>query len=340
MEGGVRAVRSRRWEWPVALARPQSIRTVTVKTIAKVPLVSISVIAGLIAVGLATTTIVNVAASASEDAELLSYGQLVRVDGKNMNVVISGDGTETIVLLPGLGTAAPGLDFATLVSALDDDYRVVVVEPFGYGLSDQTDEARTSDNIAEEVHGALQSIGVDRYVLAGHSIAGIYGLEYVDRFRTEVTAFVGIDSSVPNQPGSKNATSVEGMGALKGLGLLRLLTSIAPGMYDDLAAYDATAREQLAILGHRNAMSSTLIDEIARTPDNFAAARNLAFPHDLPLLLFVVENNPELAGWVRLHEDQVAHSDRGTLVLLDGGHYLHHTKTADIAAATVAFLSH
>ena len=72
MEGGVRAVRSRRWEWPVALARPQSIRTVTVKTIAKVPLVSISVIAGLIAVGLATTTIVNVAASASEDAELLS----------------------------------------------------------------------------------------------------------------------------------------------------------------------------------------------------------------------------------------------------------------------------
>jgi pimeloyl-ACP methyl ester carboxylesterase len=318
---------------------PGTIRLATVKKPVKVLLISVSAVVGLLALGLGSTTVVNAVASAAEESELQSYGQLVPVDGKNLNVVISGDSAETIVLLSGLGTAAPGLDFAPLVAELDDDYRVVVVEPFGYGLSDQTDAPRTSAAIVEEVHEALQTLGIDRYALAGHSIAGIYGLEYVERFRDEVTAFVGIDTSVPNQPGSTGATATEGMDALKRLGLLRLLTSLAPSMYDGLAAYDEAAARQLAILGNRNAMTPTLIDEVDRTPDNFAAASELVFPADLPLLLFVVADDPQVDGWLQLHADQAAHADRGELVPLDGGHYLHHTRSAEIAAATLAFLT-
>ena len=309
------------------------------KKLVKISLVSVSALAGLVALALATTTIVNAVSTASEEAELQSYGQTVRVDGKDMNVVVSGTAATTIVLLPGLGTASPGLDFAPLVAELDDRFRVVVVEPFGYGLSDQTEDPRTSAAIVDEVHAALHSLGIDRYVLAGHSIAGIYGLEYVDRFRAEVTAFVGIDTSVPDQPGSDNLTSVEGMDALKQLGLLRLLTSLSPGMYDDLPAYDEAAKRQLAILGNRNAMTPTLMDEIAHAPENFAAARRLGFPTDLPLLLFAVQNDPEVDGWVRLHEEQVAAVDDGMLVPLDGDHYLHHTRSAEIADAIVAFVA-
>lgn len=32
----------------------------------------------------------------------------------------------------------------------------------------------------------------------GHSILGVYGLEYVNHYENEVSAFVGIDSSVPS----------------------------------------------------------------------------------------------------------------------------------------------
>lgn len=35
----------------------------------------------------------------------------------------------------------------------------------------------------------------------GHSIGGIYGLEYAKKYTNEVSAFVGIDSSVPEQGG-------------------------------------------------------------------------------------------------------------------------------------------
>ncbi|MNP82794.1 Alpha/beta hydrolase family protein [compost metagenome] len=75
-----------------------------------------------------------------------------------MNVFIQGEGEETIVLLPGYGTAAPGLDFKTLVSELSPNYKVVVVEPFGYGLSDQTSKERTTANIVSEIHEALSSV--------------------------------------------------------------------------------------------------------------------------------------------------------------------------------------
>lgn len=304
----------------------------------KVPLISISALAGIIAIGLGVTSIVNAVASSSEAAELESYGELVPVDGAEMNVVISGDGPETIVLLPGLGTASPGLDFQPLVAELRDDYRVVVVEPFGYGLSDQTDSPRTSENIATEVHEALQQLDIDRYVLAGHSIAGIYALDYVNRFRDEVTAFVGVDTSVPTQPGSDEPTATDGIAALKSLGILRLLDALAPDPYAGLPYDDATKR-QLAILSNRNAMTPTMLDEVARTPDNFREARSTSFPADLPLLMFVVADDSEVAGWVRLHEEQLAGVERGELVPLDGGHYLHHTKSVEIAADITRFLA-
>ncbi|MNJ75495.1 hypothetical protein D3C77_726010 [compost metagenome] len=37
----------------------------------------------------------------------------------------------------------------------------------------------------------------------GHSISGIYGLNYVNKYENEVSAFVGIDSSAPKQYGGK-----------------------------------------------------------------------------------------------------------------------------------------
>ena len=58
-------------------------------------------------------------------------GQLVEVDGNNMHVQVEGEGPKTILLLTGLGTSAPVLDFEPLLNELSKNNRVVVVEPFG-----------------------------------------------------------------------------------------------------------------------------------------------------------------------------------------------------------------
>lgn len=304
----------------------------------RVTLVTVVSIVAVVVLTLATTTTINAIATASEANEIKKYGRLVDVDGKKMNVDIQGAGAQTIVLLPGFGTASPVIDFAPLVDKLKSHYRVVVVEPFGYGLSDETDRPRTNANIAGEVHEALQALHIDRYVLGGHSIAGIYGLQYVNTYRDEVTAFVGIDSSVPTQPGIDEELPIDALRTIKTLGLLRIMTAAGEHPYTGLP-YTDEQKQQLTILSNRNGFTATYANEMEHFVSNFRDAQKLSFPKDLPLLLFVQEDNKDVDGWMTLHRAQAASVEHSELVPLDADHYLHHTKSAEIASAMEAFLT-
>ncbi len=290
----------------------------------------VTAVGAVLAVGLATTTVVNVVASEGESQRIESYGQRVAVDGGEMNVLITGAGPENVVLLPGFGTASPVLDFGPLVKDLAADHRVIVVEPFGYGLSDGTDKERTTENIVQEVHGALEALDVDRYTLMGHSIAGLYGIDYASRYPEEVTAFVGIDTSVPGQPGMDTQFPTGLMSAAKNLGLLRLMTAIAYAN-DTSENYTDHAREQMQMLTNRNSLSATYLNEMGHIKSNFENALGTGFPKDLPLLLFVVAENKQVPEWLELHHRQAASVTNGTVVPLPGEHYLHHTHAGEIA---------
>lgn len=295
-------------------------------------LITVASVIGVVALGLATTTVGNAVATAVEQDRIEPYGQKVTVDGQEMNVLIAGEGATDVVLLPGFGTASPVLDFEPLVTELSQDHRVIVVEPFGYGLSDGTERARTTENIVTETHAALQILGVDDYILMGHSIAGLYGIQFANRYPDEVRAFVGIDSSVPGQPGSETELPVGLFGAAKNLGLARLVASIRGTGYDE-TAYSEEAREQIALLTDRNTLSPTYLNAMSLLPVNFRDALGTGFPEDLPVLLFVVSDNPTAPTWVQVHEEQAASVADGTVVPLDGEHYLHHTRTPQIVDA-------
>ncbi|MGU3411431.1 alpha/beta fold hydrolase [Microbacterium sp. M1A1_1b] len=303
----------------------------------RITLITIGALVAIPVLALATTSVVNVVATHREASEITDYGQRVEVDGKRMNVVVRGSGAQTVVLLPGLGTAAPGLDFGPLIDQLDQTYRVVAVEPFGTGLSDQTDVPRTAANITREVHEALHRLGVDRYVLMGHSIAGIYALEYTKDYRDEVTAFVGIDSSVPRQSSWDEPIPTGTIVAADRLGLLRIANASAPDTLGD--AYDARTKRQMRLLTAKNGAAPTLIDEMRRTPQNFRSAEDRTFPADLPVLLFVRTNDNDVPNWVALHDRQAASVEHGAVIGMVGDHYLHHTLSAQIARDTVARLA-
>ncbi|MFG1732628.1 alpha/beta fold hydrolase [Paenibacillus sp. 843] len=302
--------------------KSKKVRSVLLKIIGAI------VIAIVLFLGIVYIT--NVISSHSEAKRIEPYGQHVSVDGKNMNVFIQGEGKETIVLLPGYGTAAPALDFKLLIDELSPYYKVVAVEPFGYGLSDGTEKERTIENIVSEVHEALQQLNINRYMLMGHSIAGIYGIDYVNKYPNEVTAFVGIDSSVPTQPGMDVKFPLKTFAFLKNSGLQRLAVKFGGDPYADLAFDDQTV-EQMKMLSNKNSNSSTMLSEMDHISSNFKEAQGLTFPKDLPLLLFVQADNPDFPTWIPLHEEQVKDSDHGKVIPLEGEHYLHHTKFKEIA---------
>ncbi|WP_232515622.1 alpha/beta fold hydrolase [Aeribacillus pallidus] len=114
-----------------------------------------------------------------------------------MHVYTKGDGENTIVLLSGLGTAAPVLDFEPLVNELAKNHKVVVVESFGYGWSNVTNKERTVENIVEEIRTALKSNIEGPYILMPPSISGIYSMYYANAYPDEVKAVIGIDFTLP-----------------------------------------------------------------------------------------------------------------------------------------------
>ncbi|RAV19133.1 alpha/beta hydrolase [Paenibacillus contaminans] len=291
---------------------------------------SIAVLLIAIVLFMAVVFIVDKISSKSEEGKIHSYGQLVPVDGKKMNVLTQGKGEETVVLLPGYGTAAPALDFKPLVEELSPYYKVVAIEPFGYGLSDETEKERTTENIVSEIHEALQSLKIERYILMGHSITGIYGIDYVNKYPNEVSAFVGIDSSVSTQGGMDVEFPITMFKFLKKSGLVRLALKLGSDPYAGLPHDDET-KEQMRMITLKNVYNSSVMNEMENIYPNFVAAQKLTFPKNLPLLLFVQSNNADRPDWLSLHEEQAKESMYGKVVPLEGDHYLHHTRSKEIA---------
>lgn len=288
-------------------------------------------IVGALVLFMGIVFVVHVISKGIEKKKIEPYGQTVSVDGKQMNVYIQGSGAQTIVLLPGQGTPSPVLDFKLLIDELSPDYRVVAIEPFGYGLSDTTEKARTTENIVSEIHEAVQQLDIDRYILMGHSITGLYGVSYVNSYPDEVLAFVGIDSSVPNQPGMDVKLPLKTMQFMQKSGLMRFLQKVSGDSYASLD-YDEHTKEQIRLITNKVGSNKTLMNELKHLGSNFKNGEKLTYPNDLPLLLFVQSNNEQNDQWIPLHEAQVKQSALGLMIPMEGSHYLHHTKYKEIAA--------
>ena len=138
------------------------------------------------------------------------YGQLVDVNGKKMNVTILGEkNKETLLLIPGQGEISSYYSFSNLMKILSKKYRIVLVDYFGFGLSDVTDAPRTSENFADEIHTVMQKLGIDKYTIMAHSMGGIYSLTYAAKYPSEVQGFIGIDISTPGMEGGLEIHSAE-----------------------------------------------------------------------------------------------------------------------------------
>lgn len=308
-------------------------------------------IVALSALGLAlASTAVNLTLESAERASIAPYGERVEVSGGSLNVYQTGTVGPPIVLLSGLGTAAPALDFAPLIRALGDR-KTIVVEGFGYGYSDMTASARTVENITAEVHEALTALHIAApYVLAGHSVAGRYTLYYANRYPTEVSAVIGIDPMVvpAGKPGAPTPVSTS-TGSTGGIpwsripsltGLVRLADTIAPSLAEPAGdAYTASERERLRLMSSWNFANPAFFDEVTQMDTNARKLQGLSYPDDIPVLDFLAQDSIDSdAGWVDAHERQLHNVRNHKIVVLKGGHYLHWTQSAVMAEEITDFL--
>jgi pimeloyl-ACP methyl ester carboxylesterase len=303
-------------------------------------------IAALIILGLIlVSTVVNLVLEATEKSGMAAYGERIAVGSGSLNVYRNGqEEGQPIVLLSGLGTPAPGLDFAPLARELSG-FDVITVEGFGYGYSDMEAPPRSNENISTELHDVLAKLQVKQpYVLAGHSIAGFYMLDYANRFPTEVAAVVGIDATIPkpgDQPVPDPEPGINWERALAVTGIVRAVTAVAPGLVDPASdAYTDDELHRMRLMASWNYGNPAVADETARIANNSAALRGVTYPDDLPVLAFVADDKTEsLTTKTAAVQNLLKNVKRHEVVTLEGNHYLHWTQSKRMGEEIQTFLA-
>jgi pimeloyl-ACP methyl ester carboxylesterase len=125
-------------------------------------------------------------------------GQLYDVGGRELYLECTGTGSPTVVLNSGAGEHTPS--WAWIAPAVAQDTRVCSYDRAGLGWSDPAPHPQDAVDLAEDLHTLLAAADVPGpYVLAGHSVGGVYDLVFADRYPADVAGVVLVDSSSPAQ---------------------------------------------------------------------------------------------------------------------------------------------
>ncbi len=259
-------------------------------------------------------------------------GQLVEVDGHNMCVYTEGEGEHTLLFLSGSGTASPILDFKTLYSLLGDEYKIVVIEKFGYGFADVVDEERSFDTILRQDREALEKAGISApFILCPHSMSGLEAIMWAQNYPDEVDGIIGLDMVVPRNYDDFNFDGVmqyeKLAAAAREMGLIRFYytdTSLPAGLtQEEKDIYKAIAAKK--------AVNIDIIYEGMEIPAACSEIDSKPVP-DVPTLLFVSDGTETQAeSWIKRQHDYAESLTGAEVIELDCGHYVHNHKPEQIA---------
>ena len=263
-------------------------------------------------------------------------GALVEVNGHNMSVYIEGKGDKTLVFLSGGGTCSPILDFKSLYSLLTDEYKIVVVEKFGYGFSDVVDENRDIDTILSETRTALEKAEVQGpYILCPHSMSGLEALYWAQKYPKEVEAIIGLDMAVPGYYDEMNI-SIPVMKAGQygaALGITRWIPSLAESDAMKFGTLSDKEKEIYRAVFYQRTATVTMINEVKTVKDNANVVKEKGVPQ-VPMLLFV-SNGSGGTGfteerWRSIPKEYISASENARFIELDCPHYIHDYKYEEI----------
>lgn len=280
----------------------------------------------------------------SKEAELLApLGQMVEVDGANMSVYTEGDGEQTLVFMSGGGTCSPILDFKSLYSLLSDEYKIVVVEKFGYGFSDVVDKERDIASVLEDTREALRVAGVEGpFVLCPHSMSGIEALYWAQQYPEEVTAIIGLDMSVPEayQDYKIHMPMLKLSQFAANIGITRLIPNIAESDAIKYGTLSEEEKELYRAIFYTRTATITMMNEVSSVKENAEIVGEAGTPQ-IPMLLFV--SNGKGTGWDEVtwrncQKEYIENIESGSVVELNCSHYVHDHEYETISKKIALFL--
>ena len=119
----------------------------------------------------------------------------IAIRGIETHYQTRGEGPD-LVLIHGLSASLATWYNGIMPSLVDAGFRVTVYDLRGHGLSELTPNGYTSLDLAEDLKALLDALGIDRVLLAGHSLGGAIAMHfavlYPDRSRGVALLDAGI----------------------------------------------------------------------------------------------------------------------------------------------------
>ena len=271
-------------------------------------------------------------------------GQLIDINGNNISIYVEGSGSKTLVFLSGSGTGSPILEFKSLYSLLSDEYRIVVVEKFGYGYSDVVDEDRNIQTVLSETRLALNKAGIDGpYVLCPHSMSGIEALYWAQEYPDEIEAIIGLDMAVPEYyENMKINLPLMKLGQYAAnLGITRLIPTLAESDAIKHGTLTNDEKNRYRAIFYNRTATVIMINEAKSVKDNARIVAQNGVPQ-VPMLLFISDGTGgtgfDKETWRRIQEKYISEVESGKYIELDCPHYVHDYEYGRISEEIKSFL--
>lgn len=257
--------------------------------------------------------------------------EFVLIDEHKMHVFRKGDENKPkLVFMSGSGTVAPMYDFKILYEKLISDFRVIVIEKFGYGYSDLYDGPCDIDSVVSFQRQALEKIGEKGpFILLPHSMSGLEAIRWKQKYPDEVRAIIGLDMATPKtymewgvEELDKRINLMKRIRKINDLGLLFWYPLNKRGLNKD------EIKEQ-KLLWKRNAMNNCYVKAAEAVLDNANSVASLG-KIEGPTLMFVSDGKQVSPNWIN-NESEFAEQVNAEIVYLNCGHYIHYYESEKIS---------
>jgi pimeloyl-ACP methyl ester carboxylesterase len=196
----------------------------------------------------------------------------IRTNNINMEVDQVGTG-KPIVLLHGVG-----LDhtiWLKMAQLYQDQARFILLDLRGQGQTETGNADQTLEQMAEDVWGVLDQLGLEQVLLGGHSLGGYVALAFAEKYPERLAGLAMIASNAGSDTDEKKAQRYADADAILKQGSQVLASSLSPKLSADLEIQKLT-RQMIAATDPQGLANTQIA--IAKRPERLNVLANLTCP--------------------------------------------------------------
>jgi len=277
-------------------------------------------------------------------------GELIDVGGYKLHINCVGpegkndERLPTVIFEAGAGVNSPVNHW--IQDGISKITKVCVYDRAGLGWSEESRLPRDAKTINTALHTLLDKAKIKRpFVFAGHSIAGLYMRDYVERYPGEVSGIAFLDPSHPEQnkrfglTDDQRAEQMSTVNTIIFFAKILMKTGVMevynPAMAGDLTLYPENIRKQLSFLSKNSSNLDTVLLETEDFEKAAAQAGQNKSLGDRPVVVISATKKMDTtflpegvsaekvqAAFINMHKEIAALSIQGKHIEMDSADHM------------------